>query len=92
MIDYRTDSLKFLHNVMRGRCKESQAIIDKENATVEVVKIPVSIEGRMKAAERILKYYENGDMTEERSEEYGILILPEVRLNDAINSQTKSCD
>lgn len=81
MLDYRADSLKFLHSVMKGRIKEREAIIDKDNLTVQVVKKPVSVESRMKAAERILKYYTDADAGA-ASSETGIVVLPECELKD----------
>lgn len=86
MKDYRGDSLDFLYSVMRGRIKEKQAIIDKDNATVQTVKTPVSVEGRMKAAERMLRFFEKKDLEQEDPEEYGVIFLSKVDMESDINS------
>lgn len=86
MIDYRKDSLKFLHSIMKGRIKEREAIIDKESLTVQVIKKPVSVESRMKAAERILRFFEKKDLDKETPEEYGVIFLSKVDMGNDINS------
>lgn len=86
MKDYRADSLDFLHSVMKGRIKEREAIIDKASLTVQVVKKPVSVENRMKAAERILRFFEKKDLEQETSDEYGVIFLSKVDMDKDINS------
>lgn len=79
MRDYRGDSLAFLYSVMKGRIKDKEALINKSNGEVVIIKKPVTAEGRMKAAERILKYYTDQDQ-EFKPEEMGIVILPECQI------------
>lgn len=78
-VNYRGDSLAFLYSVMKGRIKDKEAIVSKSTGEVVVIKKPVTAEGRMKAAERILKYYTDTDAIESSSEP-GIVILPECQI------------
>lgn len=88
--DYRGDSLAFLYSVMKGRIKDKEAIISKSTGEVVIIKKPVTTEGRMKAAERILKYYTDKD-NGSGSEETGIIILPREEINKGINQSTQDC-
>lgn len=69
---------------MRGKVKEYEAVIDKANLKVELIEKPVSVESRMKAAERILKYYTDQDK-EFKSEETGVIILPKEEFDKGID-------
>lgn len=84
MADYRKKSLKFLYDVMRGSVKEHEPILDKTSCTIELVEKPVAVESRMKAAERILKYYTDQDR-DPNARETGIVILAKEEFNKDID-------
>lgn len=90
MVDYRKKSLRFLYDVMRGKVQEYEPILDKANCTIELIEKPVTVEGRMKAAERILRFYTDQDK-EFKPEDIGIVILPKEEFTEGINQSTQDC-
>ena len=77
MPDYRRGALSFLYKVMRGKIQDTNTIIDRERGEAINIPVPVSTEGRMKAAERILKYYTDQDTDSKK--ECGVVVIADVK-------------
>ena len=77
MSDLRKGALSFLYKVMRGKILDMHTIIDRERGEAVNIPVPVNTEGRMKAAERILKYYTDLDV--DRKKESGVVVIADVK-------------